>query len=415
MFTPWEFFVGFRYLRAKRQNQFVSFITLASMLSIAVGVAALIVVLSVMNGFENELRARLLSMTSHATVTGADGELADWQWVAEQAMASPGVEAAAPFVELQGMLANGPELSAAVVRGVLPAREVSVSEVASSMYLGDISALGPGAKGIVLGRILAALLQVNVGDKVTLLVPRNDPGSSSFVPLLRRFQVVGIFEVGLDDHDGSLAFIHMEDAAAIKGLGTAVDGVRLKFDDIFQAPGLVERFITTLSGDYVSSDWTKENSTYFRAIRIEKTMMSLILLLIVAVAVFNVVATLVMLVVDKQTEIAVLRTIGVAPGSVIQIFMIQGIVVGWLGTALGVVLGVLVAYNVETIAPFLESLFGFEFMPADVYYISRLPSDVRGVDVAGIGLTAFLLSVLATIYPARRAAQTDPAEALRYD
>jgi len=415
MFRPWELFVGFRYLRAKRQNQFVSFITLASMLGIAVGVAALIVVLSVMNGFENELRARLLSMTSHATVTGVEGELQDWRDVAEQALTYPGVEAAAPFVELQGMLANGTELSAAAVRGVLPAAEVTVSEVAGSMFLGDIKDLEPDAGGIVLGRILAAYLQVNLGDKVTLLVPRNTPGAGSFVPLLRRFEVIGVFEAGLDDHDAGLAFIAMEDAAAIKGLGAAVDGVRLKFDDIFRAPEQVRGFIATLSGDYVSSDWTRENSTYFRAIRIEKTMMSLILLLIVAVAVFNVVATLVMLVIDKQTEIAVLRTIGVKPGSVIQIFMIQGVVVGWLGATLGVALGVLVAFNVETIAPFLESLFGFEFMPADVYYVSRLPSDVHGADVAGIGLTAFVLSVLATIYPARRAAQTDPAEALRYD
>ena len=415
MFRPWELFVGFRYLRAKRQNQFVSFITLASMLGIAVGVAALIVVLSVMNGFENELRARLLSMTSHATVTGPDGELADWEEVVARATEFPSVEAAAPFVELQGMLANGSELSAAAVRGVLPAQEAAVSEIARSMYLGDIGELEPGAGGIVLGRILAALLQINLGDKLTLLVPRSDPRTGSFLPLLRRFQVVGIFEAGLDDHDAGLAFIAMEDAAAIKDLGAAVDGVRLKFDDIFQAPELVERFIGTLAGDYSSSDWTRENSTYFRAIKIEKTMMSLILLLIVAVAVFNVVATLVMLVIDKQTEIAVLRTIGVEPRSVIQIFMIQGVVVGWLGTVLGVVLGVLVAYNVETIAPFLESLFGFELFPADVYYVSRLPSDIHGVDVAAIAVTAFVLSVLATIYPARRAAQTDPAEALRYD
>lgn len=415
MLKPWEFFVGFRYLRAKRENHFVSFITLASMLGIAIGVAALIVVLSVMNGFENELRARFLSMTSHATITGPNGVVADWRQVASRASQYPGIEAAAPLVELQGMLANGAKLSGAIVRGIDPDREPLVSEVARSMSIGYIADLTPETEGIILGRILAEILRVNLGDKLTLLVPQSGTSSANLVPLLRRFTVVGIFEVGLQEHDGTLALIHIDQARSIKKLGTAVDGVRLKLTDIFLAPTVAAAFAESLQGGYTSRDWTQENATYFRAIKIEKTMMSLILLLIVAVAVFNVVATLVMLVTDKQTEIAILRTIGVTPASVVQIFMIQGVVVGWLGTALGVILGVLLALNVETVAPFLESLFGFEFMPADVYYISRLPSETHWQDVVAIATVAFVLSVIATIYPSRRAAATDPATALRYE
>lgn len=415
MFRPVEIFVALRYLRARRRNAFVSFISLVSMLGIGVGVAALIVVLSVMNGFEGELRSRLLSLSAHATVSGADGGLGQWQAVLDKARQQPGVTGAAPYIALEGMLANGPNLTPVRVRGIDPAQETAVSEVAGHMLDGGLDTLRPGARGIVIGRILALLLGVGVGDPVDLLIPHGEALTAGIQPRLHRFTVSGIFEIGIQEADSLLALIELDEAAVLAGFEGEVSGVRLRFADVFAAPAGVAGFARGLGREVATSDWTRENASYFRAIRIEKTMMTLILFLIVAVAAFNIVATLVMVVTDKRTDIAILRTIGLEPRRVVGVFMTQGIVIGWIGTLLGLALGVALALNVERLVPRLEALFGFQIMPADVYYITRIPSDMREADVIVIAAVAFVLSVLATIYPALRAARTEPAEALRYE
>jgi lipoprotein-releasing system permease protein len=413
MFRPLALFVGLRYLRARRRNQFVSFISLMSLLGVIVGVAALIVVLSVMNGFENELRQRLLAMTSHATITGPDQRLADWEAVAAQVVAVPGVRAAAPFVEIQGMLGNGSRLKAAVVRGIVPDLEPAVSEVGEHLIFGDLEALRPGSNEVVLGRLLAAQLGVGPGDRLTLMVPSGAGGR--LVPRLHRLTVAGIFEVGMQEHDGVLALMHIDDAAGILDLGEDVSGVRLSLAEMLDAPAVSKAVSASLGPGYTARDWTQENASYFRAVGIEKTMMTIVLLLVVGVAAFNIVATLVMVVTDKRSEIAILRTIGVPPGGVTRIFLVQGLVIGIVGTLVGAAVGVPLALNVETIAPRIESLLGVDILPADVYYIASLPSEVRVPDVVRVTLLAFGLCALATLYPSWRAARTQPAEALRYD
>ncbi len=413
MYRPLEIFVGLRYLRARRQNQFVSFISLMSLLGVAVGVAALIVVLSVMNGFENELRHRLLSMTSHATVSGPQQRLADWESVASRALEDPAVIGAAPFVEIQGMLGNAARLKAVLVRGVLPEREGAVSDVGNHLIAGDLDQLIPGANHVILGRLLAGQLGVAPGDRVTLLIPRGE--SDGLIPKLRSLTVTGVFEVGMQEHDSLLALVHMEDAAAILGIGHDVGGVRLKLENMFLAPSVSAALSASLGERFIGTDWTQENASYFRAVRIEKTMMTIVLLLVVAVAAFNIVATLVMVVTDKRSEIAILRTLGLSAGGVTRVFLVQGIVIGLSGTLLGAAMGVPMAFHVENIVPQIEALLGVQFLPADVYYIAQLPSDVRIPDVIRVTGLAFLLCAISTIYPAWRAAQTEPAEALRYD
>ncbi|MGB5209822.1 MAG: lipoprotein-releasing ABC transporter permease subunit [Gammaproteobacteria bacterium] len=413
MFRPLETFVGLRYLRARRRSQFVSFISLMSLFGVAIGVAALIVVLSVMNGFENELRQRLLAMTAHGAVSATDGSLADWSRVREEVLDVPGVLAAAPFVEIQGMLGNGASLKAAVVRGIEPGLEPGVSRISDHLVEGQLADLQPGSNRIILGRLLAAQLALLPGDSVVLMVPQGR--GANLVPRLRRFQVSGLFEVGMEEHDGLLALVNLADAAGALGIGDAVTGVRFELADMFQAPGVSRLIAERLSDDVRTRDWTEENASYFRAVRIEKTMMTIILLLVVAVAAFNIVATLVMVVTDKRGEIAIFRTLGLTPGAVMRIFLVQGVIIGLVGTALGGALGVPLALNIESIVPWIEGLLGLEFMPADVYYIARLPSDVRWSDVASILGLAFALCSLATLYPAWRAAQVEPAEALRYD
>jgi lipoprotein-releasing system permease protein len=415
MFRPLEAFIGLRYLRARRKNQFVSFISLMSLLGVMVGVAALIVVVSVMNGFENELRQRLLSMTAHSVVTGPDNRLADWAPIADKARKDPRVLAAAPYVEIQGMLAREGSLRPALVRGVLPEEEGKVSEIAGFVRQGRLEDLAPGGMRIILGRLLAARLGAMPGDSITLMIPAGQGAGIRLTPRLRSFEVSGVFEVGMEEHDGLLALVHLDDAAAARGWPGEVSGVRLELEDMFVAPAVAETLRAGLPEDYETRDWTQENASYFRAVRIEKTMMSIILFLVVAVAAFNIVATLVMVVTDKRPEIAILRTLGLAPGGVMQVFLIQGLVIGVAGTVLGVGLGVLLALNVETLVPAIEQLFGFQFMPADVYYISSLPSELRPAQVAGIGLLAFLLCALSTLYPSFQAAATHPAEALRYE
>jgi len=416
MFYPLEVFVGLRYLRARRKNHFVSFISLASLLGIALGVAALIVVLSVMNGFEGELRERLLSMTSHASVSAKRGGLENWEDLLAQARQAPSVVAAAPYVALEGMLSRGNELAPARIRGIEPELEPGVSRVDQHMLQGDLASLQAGKRRIIVGRALAMILGLSLGDAVTLMVPEGDARSGSVTPRMARYVVSGIFEVGLQEQDSTLALVHLDDARTMAGLGQAVTGIRLEYQDIFQAPGLASKWVSSLGDESLQArDWSIENASYFRAIAIEKTMMSLILMLVVAVAAFNIVSSLVMLVSEKKTDIAILRTVGLSPAGVVKTFMFQGSVLGWAGTLLGVGLGVALASNLNTVVPAVESLFGFEIFPSSVYYITELPSDLRSADVLWIGGTALLLTLLATIYPARRAAAVEPAEALRYE
>jgi lipoprotein-releasing system permease protein len=422
---PLELAIGLRYLRARRRTRFVSFITLASSIGIAVGVAALIVILSVMNGFENELRSRLLSMTAHASVTGADGTLEGWPAVLERVAAMPGVQAAAPYVEFEAMARSRAGLQPLFVTGIDPALETGVSAAAASMVSGRLERLQPGTFNIVLGRLLAINLGVRVGDEVMLLIPRLAEGEVR--PELRRFHVAGVFEAGVQDHDASLALVSLADAAAIQRLGDAVTGIRVKTDDVMRAPAIATSIAAALAtssaaapaeepgAGYETSDWSRENASYFRAVRLEKTMMSLILSLIVAVAAFNIVASLVMVVTDKETDIAILRTLGMSPGSVLRVFLTQGLVIGWVGAIGGVALGTLLAVNVPVIVPVLEQAFGFQIMPGDVYYVTEIPSDLQLADVVAIAAAALALTGLATLYPARRAAAVQPARALRYD
>ena len=414
MSLPLPLFIGLRYVRARSTQFFVSFISWISLLGIGVGVAALITIISVMNGFEDELRTRLLSLASHATLTGNRAALTRWPELVAQAQQQPGVAGAAPYIELQALVAHEPELQTVIVRGVDPASERSVSDIGRAMAQGRLEDLEPNAGRIILGRVLAYQLSVGVGDSVTVMIPVGGASGTELQPRIQRFTVSGVFEVGLQDHDSLLALVHLSDAQALRG-SQGVSGLRLRFSNVFAAPQLAAATSAALGGGFRVRDWTQENASYFRAIRIEKTMMTLIMLLIVAVAAFNIVATLVMVVTDKRTDIAILRTIGARPRAIVGVFMTQGVVIGWLGTALGLLAGITIALNVGTLAPFLERTFGFQFMDRDVYYITKIPSDIQTVDVVLIGIVAFLLTVLATIYPAVRAARTEPAEALRYE
>ncbi len=414
MISSVELFVGLRYLRAKRRTRFVSFITLISLLGIALGVAALIVILSVMNGFEGELRSRLLSMSAHGYVTGARQVTEDWRSLVDDVVAEPGIEAAAPFVEMEGMIQSGRALEAVLVHGVDPELEQRLSGALINMLEGNLDVLQPGERSIILGRLLALDLGVRIGDGVVLLIPR-PVGDGTLEPTLERFVLRGVFEAGFQDHDGLLALVNAREAATIMGFGDEMSAVRFRAQDVMQAPLLARRIAERLGGDIVSSDWTVENASYFRAIRIEKMMMSLILSLIIGVAAFNIVASLVMVVTDKTNDIAVLRTLGMKSTGVVRVFFVQGAVIGWVGVFIGVLLGVVLALNVPVIVPFLEQVLGFQIMPGDVYYVTRIPSELEAADVATISIAAFVLTSLATLYPARRAALVNPAVALRYE
>jgi len=414
MFRPFSLFVGLRYTRARRRNHFISFISLISMLGIMLGIVALIVVLSVMNGFHKEIQERILGMASHATLSDPSG-ISDWQGLVEELSQHPQVLGAAPFVEIQSMLMNAGRTQAALLRGILPVQEDAVSDLRRDMTSGSVDALTPGGFNVVLGRELAAVLGVGLGDKVTVVTPELNATPVGVMPRLKAFTVVGLFEVGMSDYDRGAGFMHMEDAARLMRLGDAAEGVRLKLTDMWDAPMIARDIQYSLDGLYRVSDWTQVHRNFFAALRTEKRMMSIILFLIVAVAAFNIVSTLVMVVTDKRADIAVLRTLGASPGRIMAIFMVQGTAIGVFGTLLGVVGGVLLGWNVESIVASIESLFDVHFLDPGIYYISVLPSDVRAGDVIRIAVGAFLMTVLATLYPAWRAARTDPAEALRYE
>ncbi len=415
MMRPLPLFIGLRYIRAKRRNHFISFITLISMLGIAVGVTALITVLSVMNGFETELRERILSMTAHATIRAEGGSLADWRAVARLAEEDPRVVATAPFVRGEGMLSAGQRVSATLVRGIDPAQEGRVDRIGELMIMGRLDDLRPGEFGIVLGQDLARGLGVGPGDRVTLITPQASLTPAGVMPRLRRFTVVGIFAAGMYEYDSALALVHLRDAQRLYRLGDAVTGVRLRLTDLFQVRQVVADLGRRLPDRYWVSDWTRQHANFFRAIQIEKTTMFVILTLIVGVAAFNLVSTLVMAVVDKEADIAILRTLGLTPAGVMGVFTVQGTVIGVVGTLLGVAGGVALASNVERIVPAIEQLFGVQFLSAEVYYISELPSELHWGDVWLIAGVALALSLLASIYPAWRASRVQPAEALRYE
>jgi lipoprotein-releasing system permease protein len=384
------------------------------MLGIMLGIVALIVVLSVMNGFHKEIQERILGMASHATISDPAG-IADWATLVEQVRQHPEVVGAAPYVEIQSMLMNSGRTSAAILRGIEPDQEDAVSELRQDMIVGSVDDLVPDSFNIILGSELAAVLGVTVGDKVTVVTPQVSATPVGVMPRLKAFNLVGLFEVGMADYDRGAGFMHMADAARLMRLGDNAEGVRIKLIDMFDAPLVAREIAYTLDGAYRVSDWTQAHRNFFAALRTEKRMMTIILFLIVAVAAFNIVSTLVMVVTDKRADIAVLRTLGASPGRIMAIFMVQGTAIGFAGTVLGVVGGVLLGWNVEPIVASIEQVFGVQFLDPSIYYISALPSDVRLSDVVRIGGGAFLMSVFATLYPAWRASRTDPAEALRYE
>jgi lipoprotein-releasing system permease protein len=424
MFYPLSVYMGLRYVRARSTKFFVSFITWASLVGVCVGVAALIVILSVMNGFEGELRDRLLSLSAQVRITAAPAAAAvgtaapaavpDWQGAARIAHGTPGVADVAPYAELQVLAVRQPEMLPVLLRGIDPAASATVAELSGVITQGHLSDLAAGSERVIVGEVIAERLGLAPGDALTVLVPTAD-ASGVPAPKQRELTVAGVFEVGLQDHDGRLVFANLADVRALASAGTAGEGLRVRLQDVLAAPAVAAQLRSRLPPGFEVRDWTQDNANYFRAIRIEKTMMSLILLLIVAVAAFNIVAMLVMVVTDKRTDIAIVRTFGAAPRRVMGIFITQGLVIGWLGVALGVVLGVTLALHVDTIVPFLEHTFRFQIMDADVYYITAIPSEVQWTNVVAIAVAALLLTALATVYPSIRAARTAPAEALRYE
>jgi len=416
MFQPYQFFVGLRYTRAKRRNHFISFISLISIVGIALGVTALITVTSVMSGFEKEMRQRIVGASSHATVTAFGEPMTDWQSIVDTTQTHPEVLGAAPYVEGQVMLVAGGSSTGALIRGIEPDQEDAVSELSSHLEYTDSleAALKPGEYGIILGSDLAAYLGAIVGDKVMVITPEASVTPVGFVPRIKRFTVTGLFRFGMFQFDRNLAIMHAADSAKLLKMGDGYSGVRLKLEDTGRAPMVARDIKNQVGFNYYVSDWTGQNANYFAAVKMEKTMMFIILSMIVAVAAFNIVSTLVMMVQDKQADIAILRTQGASPGSVMIIFLVQGVLIGVIGTIVGVIGGVLLASNIDVVVPFIERFTGPVLNP-EVYYIDKMPSDLQWPNVGRIALMSFVLSLLATLYPAWRASRTDPATALAYE
>ena len=413
--SRYELLIGRRYLRSGRGNRFISFISVISMLGVAIGVAVLIVVLSVMNGFEQELRGRILSLTSHASISGFGVGLEDWQATASKARENPEILEAAPYVEDQVLLVARDKSSGAAVTGVLPEQEHKVAAIAEKVTEGSFDALVGGKYGIVLGAELAKALGVKLGDRVVIATPQPVITPAGVMARMRGFKIVGIFSSGMYEFDRNLAYIHMADAARLYRMGDTVTGLRLKLADMFVAPRVVRDLAMSLGGGYYIDDWTRKHANFFRAIQLTKSVMFVILLLVVGVAAFNIISTLVMVVKDKQSDIAILRTLGASPRSILAIFVTQGTAIGLIGTLCGVALGVLIAVNLETLIHGLEGILGIQFMDAKVYYMSDLPASVHWADVLKISLTSFGLCCLSTLYPSWRASKTQPAQALRHD
>jgi lipoprotein-releasing system permease protein len=407
--------VGLRYIRAKRRNRFVSFVPLVSMLGIALGVAALIVILSVMNGFHRELRTRILGVASHVQISGQGGRLADWANIAERASQDPRVVAAAPFVNAQAMLSSAAGVRGTVVRGIEPVLEEKVADIGSHMVAGSLDDLEPGAFRIVLGIELARALGAGRGDKVTLISPQGLVTPAGLLPRTKQFTVSGVFDVGTFEFDSGLALVDIEDAQRVYAMGEQVSGVRLKLADLFAAPEVAAGLGPRLGEGVSITDWTRTHASFFRAVQIEKYVMFVILLLIVTVAACNVVSTLVMVVTDKQPDIAILRTLGASPRGIMKIFFVQGALIGVLGTVAGVAAGVALALNIDVVVPFLERVLNLQLLPPDLYYITELPSELQRADVAVITLVSLAISLAATVYPSWRASRVNPAEALRYE
>lgn len=414
---PYELFVGLRYTRAKRKNHFISFISMTSMVGIALGVAALIIVLSVMNGFQAELRNRILGVASHIEITEFTNQLSQWPALAAQVQEQPNIKASAPYIMAQGMLSNGQAVQGALIRGVLPSEEDKVADLGKSMKVGKLDDLEPGAFNIILGSDLAYTLGINVGEKIVLMAPQGQFTPTGVVPRIKQFTVVGLFQIGMYEYDSGLALIHLQDAAKLYRMGNQVSGLRLKIDNLFDAPAMTAELTKSLTplGAYYITDWTQQHANFFKAIQLEKRVMFIILTLIVAVAAFNIVSTLVMAVTDKRADIAIMRTLGASPRSIMQIFIIQGALIGIIGTFFGAILGIVIALNIDTIIPFIENLFQVQFLAKDVYYISELPSKLEWSDTTTIIITSIILSLLATLYPSYKASKINPAEALRYE
>jgi lipoprotein-releasing system permease protein len=411
----YEILLGLRYVRAKRRNGFISFISLISTLGLALGVAALITVLSVMNGFQKELRTRILGVASHVQITGYDNELSDWQQVADAALKNRDVKAAAPYVSEQAMLSFDQTVRGAMVRGVLPAAEDGVADFSQHMRAGSLTDLQPGGFGVVLGIELARALRVQVGDKVTLIAPQGLVTPAAVLPRLKQFLVVGVFEAGHYEYDASLALIHMQDAQTLYRMEDRVSGVRLKLGDLFDAPRVARELHAQVGDQLLVGDWTRQHANFFRAIAIEKNMMFIILMLIVAVAAFNIVSMLIMVVTDKQADIAILRTLGASPASMMAVFIVQGAIIGGGGLLLGVAGGVALASNLDVVVPAIEAIAGVSLWSAEVYFIPELPSEILWSDVLTVTVIGGLLTLVATLYPSWRASRVQPAEALRYE